>query len=78
MGRICQVTGKGTITGNNMSHSHKKTRRTFKINLVTKKIYIPSENRWVTLKLSTRALRTLRKKGLKSTLAQHGRSLKDI
>ena len=76
MGRRCEVTGRGTIAGNTVSHSHKKTKRTFKLNLVTKKIYLPDEKRWVTMTLSTRALRTLRKKGVKAAMAKYGQELK--
>ena len=78
MGRQCQVSGRGTTTGNNVSHSHRKTRRKFKLNIVTKKVYVPDEKKWVKLTLSTRALRTLRKKGLKSLMAKYNRSLKDL
>ena len=78
MGRNCQVTGRGTASGNNVSHSHKKTRRKFKLNLVKKRVFIPGENRWVTLKLSTRALRTLRKKGLKSLMQEHGQDFQKL
>ena len=75
MARQCEITGKGTTSGNNVSHSHHKTKRKFKVNLVKKRIFIEEENRWVTMTLSTRALRTLRKKGLKTLLAQYGKKL---
>lgn len=64
MARKCQLTGKGTAFGNNVSHSHRKTRRTFKANVHKKRIFLPEEGRYITLSLSTRALRTLQKKGL--------------
>lgn len=76
MGRICEVTGKGTAFGNNVSHSHRKTRRKFKMNIIKKRIYLEDEQKWVKLSISTRTLRTLRKKGLKSLMADHGQSLK--
>jgi len=64
MSRICQLTGKHPISGNNVSHSHRKTKRMFYPNIQKKKFFIPEENRWVTLKISTSALRTINKKGL--------------
>lgn len=64
MARTCQLTGKGTRFGNNVSHSHKKSRRTFKANVHKKRIFLPEEGRFITLSVSTRALRTLQKKGL--------------
>lgn len=72
MARRCVVTGKGTTAGNNVSHSHKKNRRIWKVNVITKRIFLEDENRWVKVKISTRALRTLRKKGLKSAIKEHG------
>ena len=63
MPRRCQLTGKGTRSGNNVSHSHVKTRRKFKANVHRKKIFLPKEGRWMRLNISTRALRTLLKKG---------------
>ncbi len=75
MARTCVVTGKGTTAGNNVAHSHKKNRRIWKVNVVTKKIFLEDENRWVRVKISTRALRTLRKKGLKVAIKDHGGDL---
>ncbi|XDD51828.1 50S ribosomal protein L28 [Leptospira sp. WS92.C1] len=75
MARRCEVTGKGTASGNNVSHSHIKTRRTWKVNLIKKRIFLEDENRWVTVRLSTRALRTLRKKGIKAAIKDNGGSL---
>lgn len=68
MARRCHITGKGTATGNNVSHSHRKTRRTFKANVHKKRIYLEEEKRFIRINVSTRALRTLRKKGLISLL----------
>ncbi|TGL59561.1 50S ribosomal protein L28 [Leptospira sarikeiensis] len=78
MARKCVVTGKGTISGNNVSHSHLKTRRTWKINLIKKRIFLEDENRWVTVRISTRALRTLKKKGIKAAIKDNGESLKAL
>ncbi len=63
MARRCELTGKQTRTGNNVSHSNRRTKRKFKANIQKKRIFIPELNKWVTLKLSTRALRTLTKVG---------------
>ncbi|HET6244922.1 MAG: 50S ribosomal protein L28 [Bacteroidetes bacterium] len=68
MSKICELTGKKAIVGNNVSHSHRKTRRKFKANLVVKKFFIPEEDRWITLKVSTSALRTINKNGILSVL----------
>ena len=64
MSKVCQLTGKRPITGNNVSHSNHKTRRRFLPNLQKKKFYIPELDKWVTLKVSTKALRTINKLGL--------------
>ena len=64
MSRVCQITGKSVMVGNNVSHSNRKTKRTFRPNLVTKKFYIPEEDQYITLKISTSALRTINKKGI--------------
>lgn len=68
MARKCQITGKGTASGNNVSHSNRKTRRKFKANVHKKRIYLEEEKRWVRMNVSTRALRTIQKKGLKGAL----------
>ena len=64
MARVCQVTGKKPITGHTVSHSNIKTKRRFLPNLQTKRFYFAEEDRWVTLKVSTEAIRTINKKGL--------------
>jgi large subunit ribosomal protein L28 len=68
MARVCQLTGKKPRTGNNVSHSNAKTKRRFDINLKTKKMFLPEENRWITLRVTTSALRTITKNGLAATL----------
>jgi len=68
MSRICEITGKKVISGNNVSHSHTKTRRKFHPNLQTKKFYIPEEDRWVTLRVSAAGIRTINKKGITAAL----------
>jgi large subunit ribosomal protein L28 len=69
MSRVCQLTGKKPLTGNNVSHSNNRTKRRQLPNLKVKRIWIPEENRFITLKLSTRALRTLKKKGYAAMVA---------
>jgi large subunit ribosomal protein L28 len=64
MSRVCQLTGKRPITGNHVSHSNRKTKRRFLPNLQKKRFYIPELDRWVTLKITTKALRTINRMGL--------------
>lgn len=70
MAKVCQITGKKVITGNNVSHSHKKTRRTFRPNLFKKKYFLPDENRWIHLTVSTSGMKIIRKKGLAKALQE--------
>ncbi len=64
MARVCQVTGKKPITGNKVSHSNIKTKRRFLPNLQTKRYFLAEEDKWVTMKVSTEAIRTINKNGL--------------
>lgn len=64
MARVCQVTGKKPIVGNSVSHSNIKTKRRFLPNLQKKRFFFAEEDRWITLKVSTDALRTINKNGL--------------
>ena len=68
MARICDITGKKVMVGNNVSHSNRKTKRKFYPNLQTKKFFVPESGEWVTLKVSTSALRTIDKNGITSVL----------
>ncbi|HEU4717605.1 MAG TPA: 50S ribosomal protein L28 [Bacteroidia bacterium] len=68
MSKVCQITGKHTIVGNNVSHSNRKTKRTFQPNLHSKKFYLPEEKRWITLKVSAAGLRTISKIGIGEAL----------
>ena len=68
MARICDITGKKVMVGNNVSHSNRKTKRKFYPNLQTKKFFIPESGEWITLKVSTSALRTIDKHGITSVL----------
>jgi len=70
MSRVCQLTGKSVMVGNNVSHSNRKTKRRFLPNLVTKKFYLPEEDRFITLKISTSALRTVSKKGISACVKE--------
>jgi len=67
MSRVCEITGKRAMVGNNVSHAMNKTKRKFSVNLIKKRFYIAEEDRWVTLKLSTTALKTINKKGIRLT-----------
>ncbi|HEX4050214.1 MAG TPA: 50S ribosomal protein L28 [Steroidobacteraceae bacterium] len=69
MSRVCQVTGKRPATGNTVSHANNKRRRRFLPNLHTQRFWLEDEKRWVTLRVSTNALRTIEKKGLNAVLA---------
>lgn len=64
MARVCQVTGKKPVTGNKVSHSNIKTKRRFLPNLQTKRYFLAEEDKWVTLKVSAEAIRTINKNGL--------------
>ena len=68
MSRVCQLSGKKAMVGNNVSHSNKKTKRRFNINLIKKRFYIPSENKWITLKITASTLKTIDKKGISEVL----------
>ena len=70
MARVCQVTGKTPIVGNKFSHSTIKTKRRFLPNLQKKKFYLAEEDKWITLKLTTDAMRTINKNGLMSVVKQ--------
>jgi large subunit ribosomal protein L28 len=68
MSKICQLTGKKVMSGNNVSHSKRRTRRKFLPNLITKKFYIPEEDKYITLKISASSLRTINKIGISAAL----------
>lgn len=70
MARVCQVTGKRPMVGNNISHANNKTKRRFLPNLHKRRIWVPSENRYVTLNVSAKALRTIDKLGIEAVLAK--------
>ena len=70
MSRVCQLTGKKVMSGNNVSHALNRTRRKFYPNLITKKFYIPEEDKYITLKISTSALRNINKNGISACIKE--------
>src|SRR3974390_3062056 len=70
MARVCQVTGKAPMVGNNVSHANNKTRRRFLPNLQRRRFWVEAENRWVSLALTNAGLRTIDKKGIEAVLAE--------
>jgi large subunit ribosomal protein L28 len=70
MARVCQVTGKAPMTGNNISHANNKTKRRFLPNLQRRRIWVESENRWISLRLTNAALRTIDKNGIDAVLVE--------
>jgi large subunit ribosomal protein L28 len=66
--RVCSVTGKKPLVGNSVSHAHNKTKTRQIPNLITKRIWVPSKGRWVKVRLSARALKTISKKGADAVL----------
>ncbi len=70
MSRVCELTGKKAMFGNNVSHAMNKTRRRFDANLMKKRFYIPEEDKWITLKVSTSALKNINKKGISAVIKE--------
>jgi len=70
MSRVCELTGKRAMVGNNVSHAMNRTKRKFNVNLVKKRFYLPTEEKWITLKVSTRALKNINKKGVEAVIAE--------
>ncbi|BBE16573.1 LSU ribosomal protein L28p [Aquipluma nitroreducens] len=68
MSRVCQITGKKVMVGNNVSHSKRRTKRKFLPNLFKKKFYLPEEDRWISLTVSANGIRTINKNGLNASL----------
>ncbi len=76
MSKICDLTGKSAMNGNNVSNSNRKTKRKFYPNLQTKRFYIPEEDSWITLKVSTSAIKTIDKNGITAVInkfVKHGK-----
>lgn len=70
MARVCDITGKRVMFGNNRSKAMNKTRRRFDINLVKKRFYIPEDDKWVTLKVKASVLKTINKKGISTVIKE--------
>lgn len=70
MAKVCEITGKKVQVGNNVSHANNRTKRTFAPNLQKKRFFVPEEGKWVTLKLSTSALKTINKKGITAVMKE--------
>lgn len=70
MSKVCMVTGRGTARGNHVAHCNKKMKRTFQTNVHWKRFWLAGENRWISLKVSTRGMRTIDKKGIEAVLAE--------
>jgi len=70
MSRVCELTGKKAMVGNNVSKAMNKTKRRFDANLIKKRFYLPEEDKWVTLKVSTSALKTINKIGISAALKE--------
>ena len=70
MARKDQLTGKGPMSGNHVSHAHNKVRRRFNVNLQKKRFYVPEEDRWVTLRVSAQTIKTINKKGISAVLRE--------
>ena len=68
MSRVCSITGKKAMVGNNVSHSQRKTKRKFGVNLIKKRFFVPEEDQWITLKLTASALKTVNRKGISAVL----------
>ena len=78
MSRKCKLSGKAGLVGYSVSHAHNKTKKVQRANLQWKRIFVPEENRYVRVRLSTRALRTVTRKGLLGYLKDEGMTLRDV
>ena len=70
MSRVCELTGKKAMVGNNVSHALNRTKRKFDANLMTKRFFIPEEDKWITLKVSASALKNINKKGISAVMKE--------
>lgn len=68
MSRVCELTGKRAMFGNNVSHALNRTKRRFNVNLLKKRFYIPEEDKWITLKVSASALKTINRIGISAAI----------
>ena len=70
MSRVCELTGKKAMVGNNVSHAMNKTKRKFNVNLVKKRFFVPEEGKWITLKVAASTIKTINKKGISAVLKE--------
>lgn len=70
MARVCEITGKRPHVGNSVSHANNKTKRRFYPNLQTKRFFVPEEGKWITLKVSTKAIKTINNRGITAVLKE--------
>ena len=70
MSKVCELTGKKAMVGNNVSHAMNKTKRKFNVNLMKKRFFIPEEDKWITLRVSTSALKNINKKGISAVIKE--------
>ena len=70
MARKDDITGRGPVSGNNVSHAHNKTKRRFQLNLQKKRFYLPEEDKWITLKVSAKTLKTINRKGITAVVSE--------
>ena len=70
MSRVCDITGKRVMFGNNVSHAMNKTKRRFDINLIKKRFYIPEEDKWITLKIKASVLKTINRQGISAVIKE--------
>jgi large subunit ribosomal protein L28 len=70
MSRVCELTGKKAMFGNNVSHAMNKTRRRFNVNLIKKRFYLPEEDKWITIKVAASTLKTINKKGITTVVKE--------
>lgn len=68
MSKVCQITGKKRMVGNNVSHANNKTKRTFEVNLFKKRFYLPETEEWITLRVSAHGLKTINKIGVEEAV----------
>ncbi|MFT5223097.1 MAG: large subunit ribosomal protein L28 [Glaciecola sp.] len=78
MSAICEVTGKRPRSGNNISHSHRRTRRQFRPNIQTQRFFLVSENRWIKLKVSAAGIKKINRDGIETVLAEMRRAGKKV
>ena len=74
MSRVCELKGKTSVSGNNVSHSKAKTKRRFHANIQSKRFYLPTEDKWITLKIAASEIKTINKKGVEEYLREKAKA----